>query len=44
MTESDIQNFSFADTIIIKNQKYKVTKIEYNAGKKGLAKIEMLKV
>jgi len=44
LTESDIQNFSFADTIIIKNQKYKVTKIEYNAGKKGLAKLEMLKI
>ena len=44
LTETDIQNFSFADIIIIKNQKYRVTKIEYNAGKKGLAKLEMLKV
>jgi len=43
LTENDIQNFSFADTILIDNQNYKVVKIEYNAGKKGLAKIEMLK-
>tara|TARA_R100000458_G_C8278343_1_gene254402 strand:- start:6477 stop:8903 length:2427 start_codon:yes stop_codon:yes gene_type:complete len=43
LTETDIQNFSFADTIIIDNQNYNVVKIEYNAGKKGLAKIEMLK-
>jgi len=44
LTETDIQNFSFADTIVVKNQEYRVVKIEYNAGKKGLAKIEMLKV
>ena len=43
LTETDILNFSFADTIIIDNQNYKIVKIEYNAGKKGLAKLEMLK-
>ena len=44
LSEVDLQNFSFADTITYKNQNYKVVKIEYNAGEKGWAKIEMLKV
>ena len=44
LTESDIQKFSFADTIIIKNQHYKVVKIDYNAGQTGLARVELLKI
>jgi hypothetical protein len=44
LTESDILNFSFADIIKVKNQEYRVVKIEYNAGKGGLTKIEMLKI
>ena len=44
LTETDIQAFSFADTIIINNQQYRVTKIEYKAGQTDLAKVELIKI
>ena len=44
LTETDIQTFSFADTITVQNQQYRVVKIEYSAGQSGLAKLEMIKL
>ena len=44
LTETDIQAFSFADTITVQNQQYRVVKIEYSAGRSGLAKLEMIKI
>tara|TARA_R100001443_G_scaffold2640_5_gene8666 strand:+ start:7867 stop:10275 length:2409 start_codon:yes stop_codon:yes gene_type:complete len=44
LTETDIQGFSFADTITVQNQQYRVVKIEYSAGRSGLAKLEMIKI
>lgn len=44
LTPSDILDFSFAKDVMIKNQRYRVNKIEYNAGTKGLAKVELLKL
>ena len=44
LNETDIQGFSFADTITIQNQQFRVVKIEYSAGQSGLAKLEMLKL
>ena len=44
LTETDIQAFSFADTITVQNQQYRVVKIEYSAGQSGLAKLQMIKI
>ena len=44
LNETDIQSFSFADTITIQNQQFRVVKIEYSAGQSGLAKLQMLKL
>jgi hypothetical protein len=44
LNETDIQTFSFADTITVQNQQYRVVKIEYSAGQSGLAKLEMIKL
>ena len=44
LNETDIQDFSFADTITIQNQQYRVVKIEYSAGQSGLAKLQMIKL
>ena len=44
LNETDIQTFSFADTITIQNQQYRVVKIEYSAGQSGLAKLQMIKL
>ena len=44
LSAGDISNFSFADMIIIKNQAYRVNKIEYSIGTKEKAKVELYKV
>jgi len=45
LTPADIQTFSFADTIRIKGETYRVNKLEYIAGSKNnKTKIELLKI
>ena len=41
LTPTDIHNFTFANTVTIDNQEYRVNKIEYNAGARGMAKVEL---
>ena len=41
---TDIYNFTFADTIKIQDQHYRVNKIEYNTDKNTLAKLELLRI
>lgn len=41
---SDIYNFSFANSILIKGQKYRVNKIQYNTAKDKLAKVELYRI
>ena len=44
LTEFDIQNFKFSSKVRIKNQLYRVNKIEYNTDDNILAKVELLRV
>lgn len=44
LTPADISNFSFADTIRVKNQLYRVNTISYNTDQNELAKVELLKI
>ena len=41
---TDIYNFSFADIVKIKDQHYRVNKIEYNTDRTNLAKVELLRI
>ena len=41
---TDIYNFSFGDLIKVKDQHYRVNKIEYNTDKNNLAKVELLRI
>lgn len=41
---TDIFNFTFRDAVIIKGQKYRVNKIEYNTSKDKLAKVELYRI
>lgn len=44
LKKTDILNFSFANKIRIKDQLYRVNKIEYNTDKNSLAKVELLRI
>ncbi len=41
---TDIYNFSFGDLVKVKDQHYRVNKIEYNTDRNNLAKVELLRI